>query len=234
VGESSLFLLYSGYVIDVESIRKKLCPRSGKLVKCRMAVPSVKPAVARLSLGDAPVTFEDLLTAVGRSRDRDAFIRLFEHFAPRVKSFLMRGGFRADLADELAQETMLTVWDKAAGYNAAQAAASTWIYTIARNKRIDSLRRINRPEPDAADPLFAPEPEPRPDDILNHAEEATYIAEAMKKLPAEQAELIQKAFFEEKSHSDIAAETNLPLGTVKSRIRLALDRMRQGLKGVAA
>lgn len=179
----------------------------------------------------APVTFEDLLVAVGKNRDRDAFIRLFEHFAPRVKSFLMRGGFRADLADELAQETMLTVWDRASGFDPARAAASTWIYTIARNKRIDSLRKTARPEPDAEDPLFAANDQPRPDEIVNHAEEAAALAEALKKLPPEQAELIQKAFFEEKTHSDIAAETNLPLGTVKSRIRLALERMRQGMQG---
>jgi RNA polymerase sigma-70 factor (ECF subfamily) len=179
-----------------------------------------------------PVTFEDLLVAVGRNRDRDAFIRLFEHFAPRVKSFLMRGGFRADLADELAQETMLTVWDRAAGYDPKRAAASTWIYTIARNKRVDSLRRNARPEIESEDASYnASDDSPLPDEIINHAEEAAALAEAIKKLPPEQAELIQKAFFEEKTHSDIAAETNLPLGTVKSRIRLALDRIRQGMKG---
>ena len=165
---------------------------------------------------------------------RDAFIRVFEHFAPRVKSFLMRGGFRADLADELAQETMLTVWDKAASYDSRQSAASTWIYTIARNKRIDHARKMSRPEPDTADPLFTAGAVAQPDDIVNHAEEAAALAEAIRQLPPEQSELIQKAFFEEKTHQDIAYETSLPLGTVKSRIRLALDRMRQGMKGAAS
>ncbi len=179
---------------------------------------------------EAPVTFEDLLVSVGKKRDRDAFIRLFEHFAPRVKSFLMRGGFNPDLADELAQETLLAVWDKASGYNPAKAAASTWIYTIARNKRIDSMRKARRPEPEGDDPMFVADDSDSPETSLGHVQEAAALAEAMKTLSPDQAEMIQKAFFEEKSHSDIAAETRLPLGTVKSRIRLALDKMRLGLK----
>ena len=173
---------------------------------------------------------EDLLTAVGRDRDREAFVRLFEHFAPRVKSFLMRGGFNPDLADELAQETMLTVWDRAATYDPARAAASTWIYTIARNKRIDALRKARHPEPAANDPLFVADDSPGPDAALSRTQDEAALARAMETLSAEQKEMIRKAFFEEKSHSDIAAETKLPLGTVKSRIRLALDKMRQGLK----
>jgi RNA polymerase sigma-70 factor (ECF subfamily) len=194
---------------------------------------NLNPVKAPIDTGAAPVTFEDLLTAVGRSRNRDAFIRLFEHFAPRVKSFLMRGGFNPDAADELAQETMLAVWDKAAKYDSTKAAASTWIFTIARNKRIDYVRKTRHPEPEG-ELDRAEDHAPRADESLTLTEEAAALAEAIKKLPPEQAELIQKAFFEEKSHSDIAEETNLPLGTVKSRIRLALDRMRSGLKGLAA
>lgn len=178
----------------------------------------------------AEVTFDDLLVAVGQSRNRDAFVRLFEYFAPRVKSFLMRGGMAADLADELAQETMLTVWHRAQSYDPQKARASTWIFTIARNKKIDWLRK-SRPEPLPGDPVTV-EDRPLPDEVLNRTQESEAIAKAMKDLPPEQAEIIQKAFFEEKTHSQIAEETDLPLGTVKSRIRLAMDRLHHHLGGL--
>jgi RNA polymerase sigma-70 factor (ECF subfamily) len=177
-------------------------------------------------------SFEDLLVRVGESQDRDAFIRLFEYFAPRVKSFLMKGGLAADAADELAQETMLAVWNKAAGYDPARAAASTWIFTIARNRRIDALRRIQRSAP-AGDSEARLEneasPEPGPERRLQHEQEAAGLAQAIAALPPEQAELIRKSFFEEKTHQDIAREQGLPLGTVKSRIRLAMERLRAAL-----
>ncbi len=177
------------------------------------------------------VTFDDLLVAVGHSRNRDAFIRLFEHFAPRIKSFLMKGGLAEDMADELAQETMLTVWQKAAGYNPRKAAAGTWIFTIARNKRTDALRREGRAIatiPDIDDQLAAPDAVPQ-DQAVAHAEDEAALSEAIASLPDDQARLIRKAYFEDLTHSAIAAETNIPLGTVKSRIRLALEKLRYHL-----
>lgn len=179
------------------------------------------------------VTFEDLLVSVGREQDRNAFIRLFEYFAPRIKSFLMKGGLSPEEADELAQETMLTVWHKAAGYDPARAAASTWIFTIARNKRIDALRRLaSRPESQMNEALqIVDSNNILPDDVLRGKEQETALSSAIASLPPEQAALIEKAFFEHKSHSDIAEETKLPLGTVKSRIRLALERLRHRLGG---
>lgn len=178
------------------------------------------------------VTFDDLLVIIGEKRDRNAFIRLFEYFAPRVKSFLMKGGLSEDIADELAQETMLTVWDKAGSYNPEKAAASTWIYTIARNKRIDSLRKASNVETQMHEALQITDGNTElPDDMLHNKEQKNALSLAISDLPPEQAELIEKAFFEHKSHNDIAAETHLPLGTVKSRIRLALDRMRHKLGG---
>src|SRR6185503_7401895 len=118
-----------------------------------------------------PVTFEDLLVAVGKNRDRDAFVRLFEHYAPRVKSFLMKGGMSPAQADDLAQDTMLTVWRKAPQYNPVLAGAGTWIFTIARNRRIDYLRKQARPEPDPSDPLMERAGPDAPDAALSHSEE---------------------------------------------------------------
>ena len=174
-----------------------------------------------------------MLHAVGRHQDRESFIALFRHFAPRIKSFLMKGGATPEQADELAQETMLTVWDKAQNYDPRQAGASTWIYTIARNKKIDALRKAGRVEIANADTALLESDDPAPSESVIRAEEIESIGRALKDLPREQALLLQKSFFEDKSHADIAAEMKLPLGTVKSRIRLALDKLRQD-KGVKA
>lgn len=169
---------------------------------------------------------EDLIVAIAESKDRQAFIRLFEYFAPRVKSFLMRGTANPDLADELAQETMLAVWQKAASFDPKRAKASTWIFTIARHKRIDAFRKMKRPEPDIENFHLEDENAAKPDENLDDAKNTALLAEAIKNLPEDQSILIRKSFFEEKTHSDIAKETDLPLGTVKSRIRLALEKLR--------
>lgn len=170
--------------------------------------------------------FERLLQDVAENRNKESFVQLFEHFAPRVKSFLMKGGTAEDVADELAQETMLTVWNKAPSFNPAQAGASTWIFTIARNRKIDTLRKTGRFEVAPTDPdLIQSTDSPRGNTMRR--EEIESIAEALDELPEEQAMLLRQSFFEDKSHADIAKETGLPLGTVKSRIRLALERLRK-------
>lgn len=184
--------------------------------------------------GLTPDDIRDLLVTVGRARDRAAFIRLFHYFAPRLKFFLMRGNMTPEAAEELVQETMLSVWNRAATYDPARASASTWIFTIARNKKIDLLRKSNRIEIDLNDPAFVPDDDtPRPDSRLISAQRADAIARALKTLPPEQAALLQQSFFEDKPHTQIAEENALPLGTVKSRIRLALERMRTLLNGEA-
>ena len=172
-----------------------------------------------------PAYFRDLLLAVAQKQDKAAFAELFEYFAPRIKSFLMKGGAAPDQADELAQETMITVWQKAASFDPAKASASTWIFTIARNKRIDAIRKTPRPEVDADD-LDLADDAPSASDEIAQGQETDIMARAIQNLPQEQADLLYKSFFEDKTHADIAKETNLPLGTVKSRIRLALDRLR--------
>lgn len=178
----------------------------------------------------APESFETLLTAVGQRRDRTAFITLFHYFAPRLKSFLIKKGSSPEQAEDLAQETMLTVWNKAASYNPQQASASTWIFTVARNKRIDALRKNGRVEFDSGDPAFVPDDiSPAPDRQAIDSDRTEQVAAALKTLPPEQADLIRKAYFEDKTHHEIASETEIPLGTVKSRLRLALERLHRQL-----
>lgn len=175
--------------------------------------------------------FSGLLGLVAQSKDRQAFAQLFEYFAPRIKSFLMKGGAAPDAADELAQETMVTVWQKAASFDPVKASASTWIFTIARNKRIDALRRKVRPEVDADDPLLQiADDAPSAAETLAAQEDTQVMGQAIQTLPPEQAQLLYKSFFEDKTHADIAKETGIALGTVKSRIRLALERLSKDKK----
>ena len=174
--------------------------------------------------------WDRLLLRVGSDRDRSAFKKLYEHFAPRLKSFLLRIGSDMSAAEEICQESMIMVWRRAETFNPDSAGASTWIFTIARNKRIDKLRKDNRPLPDLNDPSFFQIPVDKSDDILQRVEEEKKITNALKNLPPEQAKLILSAYYEEKSHRKIADETNLPLGTVKSRIRLAINRLRSQLE----
>ena len=176
-------------------------------------------------------SFEDLLVDVGRNKNKDAFIALFDYFAPRLKSFLMRGGLGPDQAEELAQETLLAVWHKAGNFDPSKASASTWMYTIARNKKIDFFRKNDRPDPDPNDPYFKLNEETSQIDGLSFVQEADVISDAMKDLPDEQADLVKMAFFEDKTHQEISETTDIPLGTVKSRIRLALKKLESALEG---
>ena len=169
-----------------------------------------------------------MIVRIAERGDREAFTGLFNHFAPRVKSYLLRLGTAPEAAEELAQETLLTVWRRAASFDPARAAASTWIFTIARNLRIDLSRRDGRAQP-ADDPSsFNPGPV-APDDALSADEDEARIAAALSGLPKEQVQVIRLAFFADKPHSEIAVDLGLPLGTVKSRLRLAMARLRGAL-----
>jgi RNA polymerase sigma-70 factor (ECF subfamily) len=167
-----------------------------------------------------------LMLRVAREQDRSAFAELFGHFGPRVKSYLMRLGSDASGAEDLLQEVMLAVWRRAATYDPAQAGVATWIFTIARNKRIDALRRVPRGALDPNDPALQPEPPPSPDHEAEAVRWEGAIADAVAAMPREQAEILRLAYYEDISHSDIAARIGVPLGTVKSRLRLAMARLR--------
>ncbi len=168
------------------------------------------------------------VSAVRDNKDKAAFAELFGYFAPRVKSFLMKSGASPDLAEECTQEVMATLWNKAHMFDPAKASVSTWIFTIARNRKIDLLRKQKRPEPE--DLPWGPEPEPDQADAMGLQQETEQLGQALAALPEEQRKLIEKAYYGELSHSEIAAETGLPLGTIKSRIRLALERLRHTMK----
>lgn len=166
-----------------------------------------------------------LIQAVASRRDREAFAQLFEYFAPRLKAYLMKAGAPTGAAEDFAQDAMLTVWRKADLFDPTRASAATWIFTIARNRRLDVLRRESRALPVPEIALAAEEPE-RPDDHLSNIEQAGLLREAMRHLSPDQIEVLRLAFFLDNPHSEIARQLDLPLGTVKSRIRKAMIKLR--------
>lgn len=170
----------------------------------------------------------ELVRRIHMDQDKKAFAKIFAHFAPRVKSFLMRGGSGETLAEECTQEVMATLWQKAHLFDPTRASVSTWIFTVARNKKIDALRKQRRPEPE--DLPWGPEAEPDQADVIVLQQETERLAKAVAELPDKQRLLIEQAYFGDLSHSEIAEETGLPLGTIKSRIRLALERLRHTMK----
>ena len=123
---------------------------------------------------------------------------------------------------------MATVWHKAHLFDPTRASAATWIFTIARNKKIDALRKQKRSEPE--DLGWGPEHEPDQEDVIGLQQETERLGQAIANLPTKQRQLLERAYFSDMSHSEIAAATGLPLGTIKSRIRLALDRLRHAMK----
>lgn len=170
-----------------------------------------------------PDELSGFVAAVSARRDREAFAALFRHFGPRLKTFFMRGGMSAGLAEDLVQETMLSVWRKAFYYDPARGGVPTWVFTIARNLRVDHLRRQRNP----AD--LPPDPEHAPlslEDTLLVAERDRRVREALSSLSPEQRTIIRLSYYGEKSQSEIAGELGIPLGTVKSRTRLAMNRLR--------
>ena len=187
-----------------------------------LAGPFKKPDLA----GDS---MNDLLTTVAKRQDQAAFRALFEHFAPRIKAFMYRQGVASDVAEEIAQETMVNVWRKANQFDPSKASSSTWIFTIARNVRIDLLRKQNRPMPDMNDPAMVSDPVVSPHQTISREQEVSLLNKNIESLPAEQRQVLHLAFFEEKTHAMIAIQLGIPLGTVKSRIRLAFNTLRAGL-----
>lgn len=171
----------------------------------------------------------DLLVDVRDAQDRAAFARLFEHYAPRVKSYALKLGSDNTMAEEIAQQTLMQVWRKASLFDESKAHAGTWIFRIARNLRLDLLRREKHFDYDE-DGLSQIEDE-RDDQetCLSRMENAERIQAALRTLPADQIEIIHLSFYEGLSHGQIAQELDLPLGTVKSRMRLAFKKIRAAL-----
>lgn len=179
------------------------------------------------SSGKRTDEWSECLTLIGQNEDRAAFTRLFRHFAPLMKAFALSGStLSANNADELVQEVMLKVWQKAGAFNAEKAAASTWIYTIARNSRTDLFRRLQKFDtPLSADDVSGSQESEEAFMVLHQKRGRDRIRALINDLPNDQAQILAKVYMEGKSHSEVAGELDIPLGTVKSRVRLALQKL---------
>lgn len=174
--------------------------------------------------------FRSHITRVAQNRDRQAFAQLFDHFAPRLKSFMMRKNTSAELAEDLVQEAMIAVWTKAAMYEPSKGSVTTWVFTIARNLRIDRIRRdVHMPTTELGD-YDEPSEAPEGEELLGRKQEDGLVARALQSIPEEQRQILVLSFVEEIPQSEIATRLSIPLGTVKSRMRLAYGHLRRILE----
>lgn len=171
----------------------------------------------------------NLIRRIAEDRDKSAFRALYERYAGRIKGVMIKGGAPNFEADEAAQEAMLAIWRKAETFDPARAPASAWIFAIARNRRIDMIRRQSRPAPDPNDPLYAPDPPTPAEAEVAAADRDARVREAVQDLNAEQRTAVHLAFFEGLSHPEVAKRMGSPVGTVKSRLRLAAERLKGAL-----
>jgi RNA polymerase sigma factor (sigma-70 family) len=216
------------------------CPQSlglaptGKLGRFVFGHVAALPAIASNMRMPTDDDINGWMCAVAQGADRPAFAALFRYFAPRIKGYLVRGGADEALAEEIVQETMVVLWRRAASFDPARARVATWLYTIARNLRIDHYRRqAGGPSEMPAD--WDPEQQPAdahltPDELLFGAQRERGVQQALAELPPEQAEVLRLSFFDEHPHARIARDLGIPLGTVKSRIRLAVTQLRRILE----
>ncbi|MGH1460947.1 MAG: sigma-70 family RNA polymerase sigma factor [Neptuniibacter sp.] len=179
--------------------------------------------VVAMTQHNSSADWSDLLQSLSENKDKQLYIQLFRHFAPKVKAYIIRLGLVETTAEELMQETMLSVWRKSHLYNRSKAAASTWIFTLARNQSIDWMRKQKYPEYSLDDWIEEPEDEPHEGERLVTSYR---MAKAISKLPENQAQVLHMSFFEGRSHSDISDRLGIPLGSVKSRIRLASEKLK--------
>ena len=173
--------------------------------------------------------FAECIQKIASNRDGDAFDTLFRYYAPRVKSYCLRLGADASSAEEVTQEAMVLVWRNADQYKSSLASASTWIFTIARNLSIDRFRKSRRPQFDPNDPLFVPDGEQTPDTLIERIQTEENVRKIMDTLSSNERNVLMLSFYENLSHGEISKQLNIPVGTVKSRIRLAFAKIRAKL-----
>lgn len=174
--------------------------------------------------------FAELTRAIAVDRDQKAFAELFNYFSPRIKSYFIQLGAHAEHAEDMSQDVMSVLWHKAHLFDASKSSLSTWLFRVARNRRIDLLRRDKSALIDGNDPIFIP-PEPTPaDEVMEEDQRDESVRRALALLHEKHADIIRMSFFLGLSHSEISEQSGLPLGTVKSRIRVAFQKLRESLE----
>ena len=173
--------------------------------------------------------FSDLIVQIAENGNREAFIELFNYYAPRIKAYAIKNGSSANESEDLAQETLITVWNKAKLFDKNKSAASTWIYSIGRNKRIDYLRKHKHPLPELDEQFYEAENSSQ-EELVENEEIYKIVRKELNSLPSEQSQVLKMSFFDGTSHGQISNDLSIPLGTVKSRIRLAVNNIRKKMK----
>ncbi|MGB0697652.1 MAG: sigma-70 family RNA polymerase sigma factor [Rhodospirillaceae bacterium] len=200
-----------------------------KASTARSSADSTTTSVASEVTTIGPEQMGALIVRIAEVRCKTSFGHLYGYYQPRLKAYLRRQGANDAVAEDLAQEAMLTLWRKADRYDPAKASAGTWLFTIARNLRIDLIRKERRPEVDPEDPMLVPDPPETADVVMEGSQRDTMVRQAIQTLPKDQAEVLTFSFYEDLTHTEIAERLNLPLGTVKSRLRLAFQKVRTAL-----
>lgn len=195
-----------------------------------LAVSRMHEDQSRLNRQSDDLASRRLIRLVAQNSDRQAFSDLFDRLAPRLKSFMLKSGAGPELAEDLVQEAMLAIWTKAGLYDPERGSVTTWVFTIARNLRIDRIRRESSMPLTDLDDYDEASGDPASDEIVSKREEQEYVARALKEIPPEQREVLMLSFVEDVPQTEIAARLKLPLGTVKSRMRLAYNRLRKSLE----
>lgn len=203
--------------------------RQGGVLHLAAGKDELLPAES-MTRGEPHEELARLAERVAAARDRTAFAELYDHFAPRINGYLQRLGLEPSKAEEITQDVMVVLWHKAALFDPAKSSLATWLFRVARNRRIDALRRDRSHLVDPEDPMLRPEETVPPDREIDDRRRDGRIRAAVAALPQEQLELVRYAFFYGLTHSQIAERAGLPLGTVKSRIRLAFARLRRDLE----
>jgi RNA polymerase sigma-70 factor (ECF subfamily) len=170
-----------------------------------------------------------LMARVTQARDKAAFGEIFRRYAGKLRGFMAQGGAPIEEAEEAAQDVLMTVWRKAELYDPAKASLGAWIYAVARNRRTDLYRRRARPTPDPEDPLFQRDPDPPSETLLAESDRDRMVTQALASLSEDQAAVVRLAFYEGLSHGEVAERLGAPVGTVKSRLRLAFKKLREAL-----
>ncbi len=220
---------------DPNYLHLRICYMIAKIFDINSTLPLV-PAETRYERKLLPNTKTKVseqtiwMLAVRDDRDRNAFGDLFDYFAPRLKGFIIKTGMSGAQAEEIVQDVMLTVWRKATQFDPHRAQVSAWIYQIARNRQIDLIRKNNRPFPEEL--IESSGTESDASQMLAMDQEAQHLKQALSKLNVKQRHVIEKAYMGELTHQQISEQTGLPLGTIKSRIRLGLERLRAELEGL--
>ncbi|MDO9564600.1 MAG: sigma-70 family RNA polymerase sigma factor [Bradyrhizobium sp.] len=173
--------------------------------------------------------FVESIAKIANDRDEAAFEVLFRYFAPRIKSYCLRLGADPSGAEEITQEAMVSIWRNAAQFDPSKASPSTWIFTIARNLTIDRFRKTRRPQFDPTDPALVPDDQPSPDRLVEQTERQENVRKIMDALSSNERSVLVLSFYEDLSHFEISRRLSIPVGTVKSRIRLAFAKIRHSL-----